>query len=153
MDRDAFAARDVTDNFFAADRIAALRSIHQQIVKTFHLKFCVGSQSENTFDDRCDPRLFFGYRFLHPVRNQPGNNLLRRDLPVADRREQILDFARAVFRQNGVELAALKQFFDALFIFPSFLFDHLAAEFNRFLAFLFREPMADFVSGARRLDE
>ena len=82
---DPFATSYITDNLFTADRIAALCPIDEQIVETFHLEFRVCSQSENTFNNRCDSRLFFRCGFLQPIRNNTGNNLLGRDLTVADR--------------------------------------------------------------------
>src|SRR5688572_28643316 len=59
MDRDTFAARDITDNVFAVKRIAATRAGHHQVVDTAHGNRII-AQTDETLDrahTAAEPRL------------------------------------------------------------------------------------------------
>ena len=148
MHGDTLAARDVSNDLFAADWIAAFRAINQQVVETFDLKLGIASDAKNPLDNRSDFRFFFRRRLLQSIRGETGNDLFGGNLSKSDRREQILHFARTVLGQHRLKLFAIEQILYVLLVLARFLFQHLPAELDRFLALLFGEPVTDFVPRA-----
>ena len=57
MDGNAFASRDVSDDLFATNRIAALRAVDQQFVKARDLELGVGADAEHPLDGACQTGL------------------------------------------------------------------------------------------------
>src|SRR6185295_8190943 len=90
VDGHTFAPRDVADDFFAADRIAAARTEHHQVVEAVNLDLLFAG-AEHAPDDRGDGP--FGRLLAQLVgRHEPDQKLLRLDLAVADGGEQVVRF-------------------------------------------------------------
>ena len=100
VDRHALAARDVADDLLAANRIAALRAEHHDVVGAAHLDLVARrARAQHALDDRDDRGI--GWPFFQLT---AGHGLLqhraRRQLAVADVREQFVRLLRAVLRSR-----------------------------------------------------
>ncbi len=107
MHRDAFAARHISDDAFAANRIAALGAIYQQIVDALYLDHQVAGIAGRT--RRRWPRLRgsrFGrlHRLTDRVRRQVLQHLPRGKLAVPERGVQILRLAATVLAGHALQI-------------------------------------------------
>ena len=95
--RHALAAGDISDDFLAADRIAAPRQDHHQVVDPADLDLLFTAGAKGTLDDaRQSARGFFLQR-VGP--DDPGQHRAGRALSVADRGVDVVRFQRSEF--NG----------------------------------------------------
>src|SRR2546428_2406638 len=105
MDRDAFAARDVADDLFAANRVATPRAEPHEIVEALDLDLLLACP-EYALDGRGDRP--FGRLLVQVIgRYELHQHLFRRDLAVADRREEIVQFLGAEIGERLRERVAL----------------------------------------------
>ena len=107
--RHTLAAGDVADDLLAANRVAALRAEHHHVVGAAHLDLVAGAaRAQHALDggdDRRIRRLLLQLRRRHRLlQDRP-----RRELAVADVREQLVARLRAVLGRELEELVALEQ--------------------------------------------
>src|SRR5688500_9253537 len=98
MDSHALTARDVSNDFFPTNRIAALGSVNKKVIESLDLELGVLSQPQYTFDDRRYLRFLNCRLFLQAIRRESCEKLLCGYFAVSNRREQIFDLGGAVVR-------------------------------------------------------
>src|SRR5215469_4806047 len=155
----AFATRDIADDVFATNGIAASRSIHHKVTVSPDLDGSVAAAAKDATDhtgNRTRLWLFrsfsLGLELLGGFRCKLAKHLTGRELAIAEAGEEVVDSAEAIFGGDPVE----GRVFDALernAIATRFFFDQLAANLDGALAFVLIQPVFDFLPRARRPHE
>ena len=111
MHGDAFAARDISDDRFAANRIAALGAVDHQIVDTFDLDDEIaagpdGPRRRAELPACCGLGGSSAARFLlgNLIGRELVQNLARRVAAVAERGVQVFDLADAVLGRDALQV-------------------------------------------------
>src|SRR5260370_1313147 len=106
MHRDALAARDISDDAFAANRIAALRAINQQIVAALHFNDEIAGGVRRLSGHRWRWLWNFSRRRFHLIRRQLLQHLPRGKLAISQGRMQIFDLAAAIVPGDAFQVGS-----------------------------------------------
>src|SRR6266478_10037942 len=105
MHRDAFAARDVSNDALAANRIATLRAIYQQIVAALHLDYEIAGGSIRLSGRRwMRLRNLDSRRRFHLIGRKLLKHLPRGKFAIAQSRMQVFDFAAAIIPGDALQV-------------------------------------------------
>src|SRR5262249_1443936 len=141
VNRYPFATRDVADDFFAANRTAAPRAEHHQIVEAADLDLLLAGaeHAPHAGGDHALPALL-----AHLVGgHEPHEDLLGLHLSVADRREQILGLADREVIQGFRELRTVDDGLWIQVVAARLLLEQLAPELLRPRFFLRMNQVLD----------
>ena len=156
----ALAAGHVADNLFAANGIATVGAIDQQIVVSGN--FDGGGVAA---EDAAHHAGESGRRIDIPVavrwdlaaqlrlfRQHPGQNAAGGELAVAEGGEQVIRLGQSILAGHARQLR-LADVLQRNVILAGFLLDQLAANFDGALALMDVQPVLDLLAGARRLGQ
>src|SRR5580693_1081600 len=159
VDGHSFASGYVANDGFSANRVATAGAIDEQVTRSADddgvavaakdSAHCAGKSAGETL--ACGLLFAIGHRFS-AGRRELREHLAGGVLAVADAGHQIVGTAESVFAGGPLPVGFL-DVFQRDSVFASFFFHQLLADFNGTLALVDVQPVLDFVTGARRLDD
>ena len=156
MDSNALAARDVADDFFAANRIATSRAVDQQLVLALDLeRVRIAARQRDPLDgvgNRRRPESRAPTGLADDTRAEAVQHLARGILAEADRGHQVVGRGDAVFGGDA-RVIGLIEFRERDLVLARFALEQLAADLDGALALMLVEPVLDLVAGPRALHE
>src|SRR6185369_7789177 len=154
----ALAARDIADDLFAVQRIAAARARHHQIVDAAYDDRVVTQTNEtlDRTDTASESRLFLLVELLKLFRSKIlRDDISRYELSVTNTRQQIVDAAVTIVTRNPLHVLVIvaQQLPGRELKTRCFLFEKFAPDLDRLRALLFRHPVTHAIARARGNDE
>src|SRR5262249_47870971 len=148
------AARDVADDRFAPDWITTAGPVHQEIAVTFHANG-VGVSAENPANDAGEA-VAIGLGSL-TVSGGTGwgettENLASGGLAITDAGHKVVRTAETIVGSDLL-IVLLFEVLERNAVFARLLFDQLASDFNGSFTLVDIEPVLNFLTGARGLDD
>ena len=150
MDRHALAARDVADDFLAANRVAAAGAEDHQVVEPAHLDLLVAGPEDSPHDRR-DSGLGRLLQLL--LGHQLREERLRRELPVADRRKELVGLRHAELGGGAREAVVLGERLHVQAEAPRVLLEQLSPELDALDLLFGMDEVLDLAARARRADD
>src|SRR5208337_2938803 len=149
--RHALATGDVSHDLFPADGIATSRAVDEQIILAFDLERAAIA-AEHPAHHAAETRLLVLRRDRGLGRRKFAQHLPRRELAEANAGHQVVGPGNAIFL--GYALVSLVgDILQRDAVLARFLFNQLAADFERALALVDIEPVPDLLPRPRRLHE
>src|SRR5258706_4443525 len=145
VDGHAAATGDIADDYVARNGVATLGRVNEQVVVAFdnERSFAETEHALDGFDQGgLAVNAFRRFGFFR-LAEEACEHLARRILSKADGSVKILDFGKAVVR-NQLEHVGFGNFLEAAAKVARFVFEETLAHFRGFFAFLLVDPVADF---------